>query len=321
MRPTLTGYRAIVAGLWFLFGLLFLVGGMLVSLATGTRRKGRPVDCLDIPDARHRPDPYIYSQFWLYLRGIGFTWDNPDFAIIDPADGMAKDPHMLAPSKAYRVEATIRNHSTMAAAGTTVDFKVLRFGAGTQTVDALPSAVIDVPALGSAVANAMWTTPPGGGHHCLQAWISHPDDANSLNNVGQHNVDVAVPASPERRLRFHVGNPSGETRRFRLEMNGYRLPAAPLEPPAGGGRSDEGRRSLTYLRRLQAANRFEDFPVPAELEARLEQAELVLPPGAEVETFVEMLPAPPGGGRKAVNVNIFLDAMLIGGVTAYVEEA
>jgi hypothetical protein len=322
------GWTIILRALWTLIWLLFESFEILWEIASGRKQKGSPVDCFNNPDIRARPDPYIYSQFWLFIRGIGFTWDNPDFAIIDPDTNASVDNHHLAPHKKYFVRVTIHNSSIMAAVNTAVTMEVLRFGAGTIAIDTLPAATVDVPALGSKVAEFEWTTPETAGHNCLRATILHPDDANPLNNIGQHNTDVASPASPTRKLKFHVGNHSQHARRFTLSMNSYRLPAQPLRPDPPRGASakqlrvvETSRMSPAYLRRLREVNDFAKFPVPPSLQAKLERPELQLDPGQDVETFVEMRPAAAGQGRQIVNVNVMLDGILIGGVTAYVEEA
>jgi hypothetical protein len=261
------------------------------------------------------------------MRGLAFTWDNPDFVIIDPDNGNAVDNHLLKPNKKYFVRATIHNSSIMAAVNTSVSLEVLRFGAGTTIVQALGSVILNVPALGSAVSEFEWTTPETAGHNCLRATIVHPDDANPLNNVGQHNTDVATPASATRKLKFYVGNHSPHERTYSLSMNSYRLPEQPLQPSQPRAsvfgniqRGDLSRTSLGYLRRLQEINDFAKFPVPSFLEAKLEHTELRVHPGEELETSVEMTPPNLGQGRQNVNVNVMLDGMLVGGVTAYVEE-
>jgi hypothetical protein len=322
------GWTIIFRALWTVMRLLFENFELLWELITGRKKRGTRVGCFTIPQLRARPDPYMYSQFWLFLRGIAFTWDNPDFAIIDPLNGSVVDSHALAPHKEYLVRMTIHNSSIMKAVDTTVTLEVLRFGAGTVTLQTLGTANLDVPALGSGVAQVSWMTPDSAGHNCLRATIFHPDDANPLNNVGQQNTDVAAPASPTSKLNFHVGNQSKHVRRLQLSMNSYRLPSVPLRPgpPRGstvGKLQGEGpaRTSPAYLQKLREINDFAKFPVPAFLQARLENDEIVLQPGQEIETFVEVTPPKAGQGRQHVNVNVMLDGMLLGGVTAYVEEA
>jgi hypothetical protein len=321
------GWSIIVRAIWTLIKLFFESFELFWELITGRKKRGQPWDCFNIPDLRARPDPYIYSQFWLFIRGLAFTWDNPDFAIIDPDDGGAVDNHQLKPNKKYFVRATVHNGSIMTAVNTSVSLEVLQFGAGTITTQALGSVVIDVPALGSAVSEFEWMTPETAGHNCLRATIVHLDDANPLNNVGQHNTDVAIPASATRKLKFYVGNHSPQERTYSLSMNSYRLPEQPMQPSQPQAsvfgnirRDDLSRTSLGYLRRLQEVNDFAKFPTPSFLEAKLEHTKLRVQPGEDIETFVEMTAPHVGQGRQNVNVNVMLDGMLVGGVTAYVEE-
>ncbi len=305
--------------------LLRLLQRLLAALAKLFRRlrrgrgdKGerdyRDIRCLTPPpQIRARPDPFIYSQQWLSSRGFAITWDNPDFRIIDPATGAAVDRFSLLPNTDYEIEARIHNGSFMAALSTSVRFQVRGFGAGTALLSDLGEVTLDVPAMGNALARAGWHTPATGGHNCLLAIISHRDDANPLNNVGQHNTDIAVPASPARRIRFAVGNPGGGQRTVALGMDSYQLPDDPRCP-----RDYRERHSRTYLRRLQAANDVGKFPVPDFLHARLSAERLELAGEDEIEVTLEFEAPPLEASPQPVNVNVFAGDDLIGGITAYV---
>ena len=279
-------------------------------------RKFHDVCCIDVPwNIRARPDPFIYSQQWLMSRGLAVVWDNPDFRLIDPAGGAEVGRFDLVPGKKYRIEATIHNNSFMAAIGTNVHFDVLRFGAGTAVVDDLGTVTIDVPGAGSAIAAVDWVTPASGGHNCLRAHITHFDDANPFNNVGQHNTDIARPASPTRRLTFLVGNHGIASKQYSLTMDVYRLPARPNRSESISERS-----SLAYLRQLQKAQGVHAFSVPENLHAKLSQTQLMVLPGQEIEVTLEMGPLPADSGMRSVNVNVFESGQLVGGVTAYAKE-
>src|SRR5262245_65040917 len=91
------GWTIVFGALWTFIRLLFENFELLWELITGKKKRGRVVGCFTIPRLRARPDPYVYSQFWLFLRGIAFSWDNPDFAIIDPLSGNIVDSHALEP--------------------------------------------------------------------------------------------------------------------------------------------------------------------------------------------------------------------------------
>jgi hypothetical protein len=300
--------------------LLALLRRLLAKLAKLKRGRGdgrrdyRDIRCLTPPPhVRARPDPFIYSQQWLSSRGLGITWDNPDFRIIDRATGAAVDRFSLTPDTDYVIEATIHNGSWMAALGTTVQFEVRAFGAATTLVSDLGLVGLDVPAMGTAIASVDWHTPATGGHNCLLATIVHPDDANPLNNVGQHNTDIAHPASPTRQIAFAVGNPGREPRTVTLRMDSYQLPDDPRCP-----RGHRERHSHEYLRRLQAMHDPRRFPVPDFLRPRLSAEQLRIEADNEVEVTLELEPPPPGSAPVPVNVNVLAGETLIGGITAYV---
>jgi hypothetical protein len=284
------------------------------------KRKRERRDYVDIncfrppPETRARPDPSIYSQFWFKLRNIGFTWDNPDFKLIDTATGTAIGRFNLKPDTDYLIQATIHNNSFMAAIGTSVSFEVRGFGAGTSLVSNLGAVVIDVPAGGSEVAEVPWHTPASGGHNCLRAIIFHHDDANPLNNVGQHNTDIARPASKEHSLTFLVGNEGADNKSIHFEMDAYRLPAEAMQ-----AENSAERQSVKYLRRLQEANDPLKQPIPESLNPQLSAERLELKPGEEVEITLSLTPPPRDDGLLSVNVNALEGADLIGGITAYVQ--
>lgn len=321
LRLVLEGWRITYREIRRLVGLLMAclcgrLGRRSHDKSRRVWRKYRDVRCTRVPnDIRARPDPYLYSQDWLSSRGLAVVWDNPDFQIIDVATGLPVGRFDLLPNKDYDIEVSIHNNSFMAAIGIQVRFEVCRFGAGTGVTDDLGSVVIDVPGAGTAKARRRWHTPASGGHNCLRAIISHPDDANPLNNVGQHNTDVAVPASPTRQLRFLVGNDGRVARTVALTMNAYRLPQR-----VGCAENYRERQGLKYLRRLQDAHHSDRFPVPDYLHARLTHAALKVEPGQELEVTLELTPPAKGRGIHSVNVNAYDGARLIGGITAYVLE-
>lgn len=324
LRLIAAGWRIIVRELARLIGLLLacLFKALRKRDRKGDRdtpppRKYRDVCCADIPwHIRARPEPFIYSQQWLTSRGIAITWDNPDFRLIDSVTNLPVGRFDLKANHRYIIEATIHNNSFMAAINAVVHFKVMRFGAATGMIDDLGTDTIDVPGAGSAVAHREWLTPATGGHNCLQAEIHHPDDANPLNNLGQHNTDIAQPASPMRRLRFHVGNPGVARKRYTLALDAYRLPER--SKCAENWRT---RQTLEYLRHLQKQHDRAKFPVPTFLNAKLTHPDVELAPGAEIEVTLELDPPAQGQGVQVVNVNVREGRRLVGGVTAYVEEA
>jgi hypothetical protein len=284
-------------------------------------------DCCIQPPAgmRPRPDPYIYSQQWLQLRGIAYSWDNPDFTLRD-STGKIADRMDLRPGETYRIVVQVHNGSLFAAIGTSVLLEVLEFGAGGVMIDTLGSVAVDVEPFGVADAHFTWTTPASGGHSCLRATLSHPDDGNLLNNVGQHNTVVAKPTSALPVSTFIIRNTASGPRALRLEMDSYRLPNEPLR-----ARTLEERNSLAYLRELRARNDRARFPVPASLGVRIavgasaptvvqgEGPSIRLDAGESIPiTFGANLPGS-GDQPSVVNIHAFDGSTLVGGVTIYVE--
>lgn len=284
--------------------------------------------CIEPPSSmRPRPDPYIYSQEWLQTRGIAYIWDNPDFALYD-ADGNMVDRMNLAPGRTYRVVVRIHNGSLLAAVGTTVLLEVLEFGMGGVVTTGLGTATVDVSALGAAETEFAWTTPANGGHNCLRARLSHPDDGNPLNNVGQHNTEVARPASPTRTSTFLLRNIAPGRRELRLEFDSYRLPRAPLHAHVRAQRN-----SPAYLRELRALNDRARHPVTPSLAMRItlqaqesavgaigrDPVSAVLDAGAVVTVLFEAEPPAPGEPGEIVNIHAFDGPTLVGGVTIYVD--
>jgi len=334
MRRLVDYLKALLSLLWAL--LIAITRALTALIAMLVRGKlsvseESPDCCLRPPEGmRPRPDPSIYSQEWLYLRGIGFTWDNPDFTLYDEL-GNVVDRMPLKPGATYRVVVRAHNGSLMAAIGTTVALEVLEFGIGGIVVEKIGSVTVDIPMLGVAPAEFLWTTPATGGHNCLRARLSHPDDGNPLNNVGQHNTEVAKPASPTRAAKLVLRNAAPGERTLRLELDGYRLAAKPMRPsPERGGLA---RNSPAYLRALQEENRRSRFPVAEALRARLaigaaEPVEVAghergltvdLAAGASVPLTLTADPAAFGGERQVVNIHAFDGAALVGGVTVHID--
>lgn len=294
--------------------LLKFLKELFLEKAQTAQRKYQEVCCFIPPrEIRARPDPYIYSQQWLRLRHLAVVYDNPDFRILEATTGTPVGRHDLRADTDYFIEATIHNNSYMAAINTSVRFDVHGFGIGTPLVMELGTVTLDVPGAGSAIARVLWHTPIASGHNCLKAHIYHPDDANPLNNVGQHNTDVARPASPTRRIAFGLGNQEAAAKLVRLEIDSYRLPNDPRCPE-----TFKQRQSLDYLRRLQSQNDVREFPVPGYLNPRLSHQQVELAAGEQIDVVLEVDPPPAGSGMHSVNVNAYKGDALLGGITAYV---
>jgi hypothetical protein len=316
--------KAIFKAIWN--GLIVFVKLLLLGKFNSNKKSG---DCCIKPsdDMRPRPDPYVYSQEWLQLRNIAYTWDNPDFTLLDSA-GTTADRMNLKPGEKYTVVVRVHNGSLFAAINTKVALDVLEFGMGGIVTESLGSVNIDIPSFGHTNAVFLWNTPIGGGHNCLRVYLTHPDDGNPLNNIGQHNTEVAKPASPTRTSTFLLRNSAPGVRLLRLECDSYLLPNEPMR-----ARTLQQRQSLAYLRELRSRNNREQFVVPASLNARisinggLNKTLNSIPSTSSIElnsgekAFIKFEGEPPAKGEKAVVVNIhaFDGQKLIGGVTIYVD--
>ena len=81
----------------------------------GTRENSGP-STVHLPSTIYkRPDPLIYSQYFLMARGFAVTWDNPDIWLTElpaPDGTMVPVPsHALLPGHVYRIHARIYNGS------------------------------------------------------------------------------------------------------------------------------------------------------------------------------------------------------------------
>lgn len=162
-------------------------------------------DCGQIPDPLiRRPDPCIYSQFYLKTQGLPVTWDNPDIWIAPASDPGAIEPdsYHLKDDTDYIVSVRVHNASTDPAINVKVRlvYRPWSFNSPDRIpveIDASGNEVFkfaDVPSMGAAVVQFNWHTPPVAPgetqHFCLEAHLSHPMDINLANNVGQENTNV-----------------------------------------------------------------------------------------------------------------------------------
>ncbi|MFX1559832.1 MAG: C25 family cysteine peptidase [Promethearchaeota archaeon] len=159
------------------------------------------------------PDPYIYSQWddstWHLADGI-FTYNNPCIEIYDSEGNFIPSSRLLEDTE-YEVRVTVYNDVDgieADALDTEVRLKFANWGAGVPWT-VIDEVVVDVPAGSSAMVPITWT-PEYVGHTCLQAEITHIDDQNTYNNLGQENAEVLELTSPGE-IFFLVGNPGGET--------------------------------------------------------------------------------------------------------------
>jgi hypothetical protein len=330
VRALLAVLSLIPAAFLAVIPLLIRRGGAIVEKA---RHEDDVYPCLPIPaDVWLQPDAYLYSQPALMAMGMAVTWDNPDVRILDGA-GHAVGSHDLLPSTLYRIQATIHNRSAAAPApGMPVIFAPTGFGAGAPILTPI-GTVIDLPVQGApgepALAEVTWMTPPTAGHFCIVISAVWPDDANPVDNIGQHNTVIRT-AAPREQLTITVpvfGLLEGGAT-LHAAVDAYALPRAPILPVEAGPNtladrptepsSDDERR----LAAIVAANARGRFPAPEEWRAAVTPGEVALEAGASRD--LEFSATVPGdasaGSEQRFNV-IVTDAesdRLVGGVTVVI---
>jgi hypothetical protein len=294
----------------------------------GTREDSGPPSVHLPPTIYKRPDPLIYSQYYLMAQGFAVTWDNPDIWLTElPAPDGTMAPvssSALQPNHVYRIHAQIWNGSTEApAVGLPVFFSFLTFGIATVSTP-IGVRLVDLPVKGAAGHPVEvwhdWQTPPAG-HYCLQVGLFWPDDLNPANNLGQENVDVKTLNSPKAEFRFPLRNDAPIRRRFRLEADVYPPPVPPRCPEPTEGRGREAAVRLAAERRDGlTAHRREAHPLPAGWSVTFAPAaDLVLGAGEEVEITATVLVPDHLPTPRPINVNAYADGALAGGVTLYVQ--
>jgi hypothetical protein len=287
---------------------------------SGTREPSGPSK-VHLPSTIYKkPDPLIYSQYYLMAQGLAFSWDNPDIRLTElpaPDGSMAPvESNNLAPNHTYRIHAKVHNGSTDSpCVGMPVTFSYLTFGIGTVSTP-IGATLINLAVKGGvgepSDAFLDWTTPATPGHYCVQVLLIWPDDSQPLNNLGQENVDVKKLNSPKATFQFPLRNDAPVARRFRLETDVYPKPSPPACSEVPVHDSIRPRDPL-------AAHRRAAYPLPPSWSVDLSPAgELTLGAGEEVQitavvTVPDLLTVP-----RAINIHAFADDILAGGVTLYV---
>jgi hypothetical protein len=219
-----------------------------------------------------------------------------------------------------------------------VVFNLVSFGVSGPTVQNIGSTVVDLPVRSApgepAQASITWTTPPAPGHYCIVIEAVVTDDANPLDNVGQHNTVVKGVVHGEAIvLKLPVRNTLQAARTFAVQLHSYHLPAQPLVRGGIGGdartpasaasteRSREPRESdASLLSRVVAANRPELFPAPPEWRPTVSHAQVTVAPDQTVElVFTASVPnSAPVGLRQPFHISVAEQSTNrpIGGVTA-----
>jgi hypothetical protein len=269
-------------------------------------RPTSPTSCTPIDHpAFVRPDPLLYSQRYLMDRGLAVTWDNPDIVLF--RNGAPVSSSDLAPATTYDVEVRIWNNSIDApVVAMPVHLLYRSFGVGTQD-HPITTVTVDVGVKGSADQPAFvsipWTTPVVPGHYCLQAFLDPADDIDPTNNLGWENTRVREAQSPAS-FTFDLRNDTRRERTYRFELDGYELP--PRQPCV-----DEEMKPAQRLERHHRGH----HPVPAGFDVQITPASPRLAPGHETTITVTAEPPTAFQGRQNINVNVFHDQGLAGGVT------
>ena len=297
----------------------------------GTRESSGPGKATLPAAIRKKPDPMIYSQYFLMAQGFAVTWENPDIWVTElpaPDGSMAPvAPHALLPGHTYRVHARVHNNSLEApAVGMPVVFGYLSFGAGTVS-NVIGVTAVTLPVKGAVGHPATtfhdWKTPATPGHYCIQVLLIWGDDAEPGNNLGQHNVDVQAFASPAT-TTFTVRNNAPIRRLFRLESDFYQPPVAELCPvpqlPRPGLRGARTPRTRPGGAALLARHRRGTHPLPPGWTVAFAPgAEFVLGAGGAIDVTATITAPLPQPERRAVNIHALADGTLAGGVTVFVQ--
>lgn len=265
---------------------------------------------IDRPEMK-RPDPLIYSQYFLAAQGMAVTWDNPDIEL--KKDGVAVASAELERNTTYDIVARIWNASTDAPAiQMPVRFSYLSFGIGTVS-HPIGTTQVTVGVKGGpdqpAFASVKWTTPEEDGHYCLQVLLEPVDDLNFSNNLGQENTNVGEAHSPAL-FEFDLRNDTRLPHRYRLQSDAYVLPHR--RPCSEMPRRRDG----DIRRKLLGAHAASAHPVPAGWDVKVNPDVLALAAGATAKIHVTIIPPAGFIGTQPFNVNaVREDDVFAGGVT------
>ena len=263
-----------------------------------------------------RPDPLIYSQLYFMFLGFPVTWDNPDI-YLELNGSLTTSDNLVAGTK-YKIFANIWNGSTNApAVNLVVRFFYLSFGVGMQR-HYIGQTLVDLPVKGApglpVTATIDWDTPSTPGHYCLQAELVWVDDANQFNNLGQENISVKQLNSPNATFTFPVRNDHPMTRELRLEADAYALPPQEPCPQSDTDDMDDQERNEKSTRHIRG-----QFPVPEDWNIDIEPGtKLKLEPDETQMVTVKITAGNEHVKKQPININVFAEDKLVGGVTLYV---
>ena len=273
-------------------------------------RKAAKSPCVPINHPNyHRPDPMIYSQYYLMKQGLSVTWDNPDIQLYQ--NGLPVPSHAIRPDTEYEIVARCWNLSYDApVVGMPVIFTYMDFGAGTNSNN-IGHTTINLSVIGGSenpsFAQVKWKTPSIVGHYCIQAKLVWPDDKNPENNLGQENVNVVEVYSPAI-FDFKVKNNSENEHRYQVEADSYTLPHL---PPC-----DEYKKMSSREKEARKRHNRKNYPIPESWKIEYEEESFVLKAGDEKTVKVTVIPPDDFMGNKPFNFNVFDENnIFIGGVT------
>lgn len=227
--------RLILLLILFIIYFLLRLFDLLRGLFQGEReRQPKPERCGQVPEhVKRKPDPCLYSQFYLRAQGLSVTWDNPDIWITLP-DSSPVDSGSLVADTDYIVHVRIHDASFDPALATEVRcfYRPWSFNSpdrvpletnpdGTEKV-----VLLHIAPWSSEVAQFKWHTPDvAAAHYCIQAECRHPDDKNPNNNLGQENTNVrkAEPGQTASAAALLV-NRDQVPHAFRIEVDRYEIP-------------------------------------------------------------------------------------------------
>jgi hypothetical protein len=296
-------------------------------------RRRSPLPCVPVnrPEFR-RPDPLIYSQYFLMQHGLAVTWDNPD--IVLTKGGAVVPSESLDPATEYEIVARVWNASTNCpVVSMPVYFSYLSFGVGTVS-HPIGKKHVDMGVKGGpgcpAFASIPWRTPSTPGHYCIQVLLAPADDVNFDNNLGQENTNVGTAHSPAD-FDFQLRNPTELEQAFRFEADAYRIPeAVPCgraghKRPRRTGRIDLKGQGFAPPREVDeeriARHRLGEQPLPAGWTVETSPDHPTLAPEEEITVHVRIEPPDDFHGSRTVNVNAFRANGFAGGVTLRVERS
>jgi hypothetical protein len=274
-------------------------------------RKAAKYPCVPIRHPNyHRPDPMIYSQFYLMKQGLAVTWDNPDIQLYEK--GIPIHSYAVKANTEYDVVARCWNLSYDApVVGMPVRFTYLDFGAGTSN-NPIGQAYVNLSVIGGsenpAFAKVKWRTPEVAGHYCIQVRLEWSDDINAENNLGQENLNIVEAHSPAV-FEFKVRNQSKREHRYRIDADTYTIP--PLLTCNESKKLGTAKRE-TILSRNSRSN----HAVPGNWKIDYDEQSFVLNAGGERKSIVTVIPPDNFIGSKPFNFNVFDEQnVFIGGVT------